>query len=400
VTRAPFHLAAVAVAFICAGVRADTTGMVSGPPRGVTFPLGEHYRLGRYVPAVVQSPGEKAATLSAAGAMSLHVPGGTAAAVPLLAVGSLRDARLAIGKRAVEQEFAPFQPLRPDQRLVGVATDAEDAGRLLGELFPAKAIVRAPLGRIDPLPGPAMAWTGLDAVLLDPSTAARISTEQLTTLRAGGVAVAIRVDARPAGDWPWQRRGAWWVLPPDESAAVDVIQPDRYAPAGDLAGASVRSRQVIVALLACFAIAATALSLWRSRRAWIAVVALGLATGGGVWLWSVTQPKSATRVVDEQPGEWRDRYTQYVARADGEVRHVIDNSAAAAWPILFSPGHARGVNLTLECRADGTPEAFVAHLKRGQSLVILERSRAAAVAAAPAVTPSPSPATAPATRPR
>ena len=182
-------------------------------------------------------------------------------------------------------------------------------------------------------------------------------------------------------------------MPPDEAAVVDVVQPDRYAPAGDLAGASARSRQIIVASLACFAIAAIGLSLGRSRRAWIAVVALGLVAAGGVWLWSVTQPKSATRFVEEQSGDWRDRYTQHTARGDGEIRHVIESSTAAAWPILFSPKHAADVHLTLECRADGTPEAFVARLKRGQSLLFLERSRAAA-------TPSPSPATAPGARTR
>jgi hypothetical protein len=276
---------------------------------------------------------------------------------------------------------------------VGVATDADDAGRLLSELFPAKAVVRAPLDRVDPLPGPALAWTGLDAVLLDPSTAARVSTDELTTLRAGGVAVAIRADARPAGEWPWQRRGAWWVLPPDESAAVNVIQPDRYVSAGDLAGAPSWSRRVVVVLLTCFALAAVGLSLWRSRRAWILVVVLDIVAAGGMWFWILAQPRSAARAVDERSGEWIDRYTLHVARADGDVRHAIAPEAAAAWPILFSPNHARNVNVTLECRTDGAPDRFVAYLKRGQSLVILERIPKRS-------TPSQRPATAPAGRTR
>jgi hypothetical protein len=219
--------------------------------------------------------------------------------------------------------------------------------------------------------------------------------QQLTTHPAGGLAVAIRDDARPAGEWPWQRRGAWWVLAPDESLAVDVIQPDRYAQAGDLAGASARSRRVIVASLACFAIAVIALSLWRSRRAWIAAVAVSLVAAAGLWLWGSTQPTSTTRVVDERSGAWRDRYTQHVARADGEIRHVLDGGSVMAWPILFSPRHAGSVGLTLKCAADGAPAAFVAQVKRGQSLVFLERSRADS-----APTPSPAPATAPSARTR
>jgi hypothetical protein len=383
VTRTPFILALLLAA--CCSVPA-------GAEPAVTFPLGDYYRVGRYMPVQpILRPG-KAFSLSASGAVGAERYGGNMP-VPLLAVGPLADVRLALGERIVEQPVPQLRALRPDQRLVGIATDAEDAGRLLRELFPAKAIVRTPLDRVDPFPGPALAWTGLDAVLLDPSTAARVSTEQLMTLRAGGVAVAIRVEVRPAGDWPWQRRGAWWVLPPDESAAVDVVQPDRYTPSGDLAGAPAWSRQVVVALLTCFALAAVGLSLWRSRRAWMAVVALALVAAGGMWFWNLAQPRSAARAIKESSGEWIDRYTLHVARADGDIRHAIVPEAAAAWPILFSPNHAREAHLALECREDGAPERFVAYLKRGQSLVILERIPKPA-------TPSPSPATAPAARTR
>jgi hypothetical protein len=148
-----------------------------------------------------------------------------------------------------------------------------------------------------------------------------------------------------------------------------------------------------VALLTCFALAAVGLSLWRSRRAWMAVVALGVVAAGGMWFWNLAQPKSAARAVEERSGEWIDRFTLHVARADGDVRHAIVPEAAAAWPILFSPRHAREAHLALECREDGAPKRFVAYLKRGQSLVILERIPKPA-------TPSPSPVTAPAARTR
>jgi hypothetical protein len=383
VTRAPFILA-ILLAACCSAA--------AGAEPAATFPSGDYYRVGRYVPVQPITPPGKPLSISATGAVGAQRYGGDTI-IPLLAVGPLADVRLALGARIVDQPVPQLRALRPDQRLVGMATDADDAGRLLSELFPAKAIVRTPLDRVDPLPGPALAWTGLDAVLLDPSTAARISTEQLTTLRAGGVAVAIRVDARPTGDWPWQQRGAWWALPPDAAAAVDIVQPDRYMPAGDLAGAPSWSRKAVVALLTCFALAAVGLSLWRSRRAWILVIALALVASGGLWFWNLAQPMSAARAVEERSGEWIDRYTLHVARADGDVRHAIVPEAAAAWPILFSPNHGRDVNLVLECRGDGTPERFVAYLKRGQSLVILERI------AKPA-TPSPSPATGPAIRTR
>lgn len=377
------------VACVGARVRAD-----------VTFPLGEHYRIGRYVPVVIHAPGEKTATLSAAGGVPVHVPGGTATAVPLLSVGTLSEVRLALDDQPAVESAQQLRPLRPDQRLVGVATDADDAGGLLRELFPAKAIVRAPLGRVDPLPGPAMAWTGLDALLLDPSTAARASLQQLTTLRAGGVAVAIRVDARPAGDWPWQRRGAWWVLPPDESLAVDVIQPGRYAPAAHAAGAPVKFRQVIVGALACFALLAIAASLWHSRRAWLVVIALSIVAAGAIVAWNIGQPTSASvGGGQDRTGPWLNQYVQYVGRAEGDVRDRIVPGTPLGWPVLYSPSHASNVSLTLECAADGTPRAFVARLKTGRSIAFAYRFYEPS-SATPSTTPSPGPATAPATRTR
>jgi hypothetical protein len=392
VTLASFHLAVLVIGCSWAVAGAQTAGIESDPGPGVTFPLGERYRIGRYVPARLHSPPGVPATVAGPGAVGVELPDGNNMA-PVLAVGPLHDLGIAVHEGQPVAVTQSLRPLEVDQRLVGVVTGMEDVGEVVAELFPSKSIIRVPVDRFDPLPGPALAWNSLDAVILDTASAARISSQQLETLRAAGTAVAIRTEAKPAGDWPWQRRGAWWVLPRDEAAVVDVIQPDRYAPAGDLAGASARSRQAIVALLACFAIAAIGVSLWRSRRAWIGVVALGLVAAAGVWMWSSTQPKSATLVVEQQSGGWRDRYTQHVARADGEVRHVIDGNSAAAWPILFSPNHAGDVNLTLKCEAVGKPYAFVAHLKRGQSLVFLERSPAAA-------TPSPSPATAPGARTR
>jgi hypothetical protein len=138
---------------------------------------------------------------------------------------------------------------------------------------------------------------------------------------------------------------------------------------------------VIIAALTCFALVVIGASLWRSRRAWIAVVVLGIVASVGIALWNASQPKSASRVREENHGVWLDRYKQHVARADTEIRHPIPADAAAVWPILFSPTHGRDVTLTLICRPDGTPEAFVARLKRGQAIMFLDRSRSAGQAA-------------------
>src|SRR5437867_3467375 len=77
----------------------------------------------------------------------------------------------------------------------------------LGEgLFPGKVIVPVALDLGRPLLMPAAAYEALDAVLLDAPSAARVTESQLSVLLAGGVAVAVRSDEKPAGGWPWHRQ--------------------------------------------------------------------------------------------------------------------------------------------------------------------------------------------------
>jgi hypothetical protein len=354
----------------------------------VVFPLGAHYRVGRYVPVRVTLQDGAAARVDAPGVVPTVVrPDGRAAGqptVPLLVVTRMD------GPRTPAMLQQVMRPLEDDERLVGVAASPD--ADVTASLFPGKRVIAVALELSDPLPGPAMAWGSLDAVLLDEAAAARVSDRQLEGLRASGVAVAIRSAARPAGEWGWERRGGWWVLPPDERAVVRLVQPTRYATAGETAGAPAQFRRVIVVSLTCFAIGALAASLWRDRRAWMAVVAVSVLAAGGIAAWNARQPTSATVMSAQKvAGPWLDQYVQDVARANGVVRHPI--VGAAAWPILFSPRHASALDLTLECRADGTPAAFVAALKRGQSMVFLNRFLAD-------LTPDPAPATSPAGPPR
>ena len=366
----------------------------AGAYEPLSFPLGDHYRIGRFLPVRVLV-GPVQFRVTAAGGVPVTLDrrrDEVQAVVPMLAVKSLGQITTAVADRGRSPVKHTLRPLEPDERLIGTNVDAEEVDAVARELFPGRRIVREGLSSTDPLPGSALAWQTLDAVVLDQAAAARVSEPQLETLRASGTGVAVRADARPRGDWPWQRRGAWWVLPPDESAAASVVQPDRYLPPGDAIGAPVRFRRVLFGSLVCFALAVLAASLWRSRHAWVVVVLLSVAAAASVAVWNVNQPTSVALVTEDQVGPWRDRYTQYVARADAEIRHPISDAEAAAWPVLFSHRHAP--DLTLDCRADGMPDAFVAKLKRGQSLVFLDRSLM------PGVMPTPATATSPAAPPR
>ncbi len=358
----------------------------------VSFPLGEHYRVGRYLPVRLNGQVNGVVRVAASGAVPTEMPGGNAV-VPLLAIAPLGEVTSTANAR-IGTAKQVLLPLRDDQRLIGITTNPNEADALAADLFPGKQIIRVSLDLADPLPGAVMAWGALDAVLLDASAAARVTESQLAMLLAAGTAVAIQSDTRPGSGWPWQRRGAWWVLPPDDAAVVRLVQPDRYGPTDDALEAPVRFRQVIVTSLACFAIAVLAASLSRDRRVWVVVVLLSVGTAGAIAWWNGKQPTSAELLTEKRLGPWLGHYTQHVARADGQIRHPIRDADAAAWPILFSPRQGQDVELTLECRADGMPAAFVARLRRGQSLVFLNRSLA------PPATPAPSTAAAPAIRPK
>jgi hypothetical protein len=335
-----------------------------------TLPLGEHYRVGKFFPVRATSIGD------AAGAMPTRVIPGSSpndAVVPLLAVGTIqRDGWL-------------MRPLRDDERLVA-ATSADPT--FASQLFPGQRVIDVPIDLAAPLPGPTLAWQALDAVLLDAPAAARVSERQVETLLAGGTTVAVRSDARPRGAWPWRQQGAWWVVRSD-APHVELVQSQRYAP-GVESGTPAHVRRTIAFVLAAFALAAVGASLWRSRWAWGAVVLLAVVAGFGLAAWHSRQPTNATFSSDESSGMWRDRWTRYTAFADGEVRHEIIESDAAAWPVFFSRRQAQDADLHLECAADGMPQAFVGKLKRGQSIVFLNRS----------LTPTPAAATSPAAPPR
>jgi hypothetical protein len=207
-----------------------------------------------------------------------------------------------------------------------------------------------------------------------------VTQAQLATLLSFGTTVAVRGE-RPAGADLWKRHGDWWVMRPSRAGFGGVIQPDQYAKfSGGVPGTAGNARRAIFLILLAFSIAVLAASLWRPRRAWLVMVLISGAAVAAVMFWHAGQ----SRIVQTVSGEW----THYAAAADGELRHPINDRDAAVWPILWSRRQMLDVDLKLQCAPDGTPLAFAARLKRGQSLLFQD------------VTPAPTPATAPAVPPR
>jgi hypothetical protein len=350
----------------------------------LSFPLGQHYRAGRYVPVriVATDVAGRDLTLGGPGAVPVEISVESAHAdvlVPMLVVTSIETITCAIsgGGGGVDAKQA-LTALGRDERLVGMTTVGPESQSLVADLFPGMRIRNVALSPTDPMPGPPLAWGALDAVLLDSAGAARMTDEQVATLVAAGTTVAVRNEGRPRGDWPWHRHGSWWLARADPAGPRDVIEMAAYEPvAGRDFGWSQSFRKTVVLVCAGFSAAALAASLWRSRRSWIIVVAVGIASAGALAWWRAGQRPSRSAlgavVVESaawvQSDEWS--YDIAIATGDAEPRWVLHDRVVA--PIFASERHYRAVDVSLNCRSDGTPEAFRQRLIRDQRLAFLSR---------------------------
>lgn len=355
----------------------------------VEFPLGEHYRVGRFLPVRVHADiGD--ATLLVGGPGTIPIqwkPGRTPrdAIVPLLAVLPVETVTYSFGSRSDDGADVAqrFRALADDERLIGTTIDSADSDELERELFPDQRVVDVSLDLADPLPGPPAAWGALDAVLLDPASAARVTERQVATLLASGTTIAIQSSEKPGGNWPWRRVGAWWVAQPAPAGPDSLLQPEAYnvLAAGSARGWPASFRRTIFLACGAFCLAAMGASLWRSKRAWLAVAALSLTTAGAIALWRPRQDTAALTVggvsVASPQFTQRDIWWYRVANATGSSEHSFQTDASAdavVRPVFASPRHFRSIDIRLACRPDGPPLEYVAQLHRDQSVVFLERS--------------------------
>ena len=150
----------------------------------LSFPLGQHFRVGKYLPVKVEAPPWQGAgiRIEAGGAMPVELSaqdGAVEAVVPLLAFTTLGPVKYETTGGRAGRAATRLVALQPDQQLVGVASDSDDLDDLLRELFPAKRIVRVALNPVNPLPGPIV---GLGSQGHTPSITASRSTS--ATLQA------------------------------------------------------------------------------------------------------------------------------------------------------------------------------------------------------------------------
>jgi hypothetical protein len=370
----------------------------------LSSPLDGHARAGRAAAVRVVADGLAGPTLTIAGdgAVPVRIPttaGRVDAVVPLLLTTGDPPAELrwSDGRVSGGVPFAA-RPLGPRDRLVVAVGDPPGAAELAADLFPGGGTAAGGrpvvvwLDTAEPrLLRPPQAYAAADAVLLDLSAAARVGESQLRAFLAAGTAVAIRSPERPRGDWPWHRRGAWWVLQHDPAGPGGgtagggggggvAVNIDAYAPtfAWDRAWpAALRRRTLLAAaLLAMLLVGA---SLLRGRRGLVAAIGVCAAAGGAAaWFARSLAPvvtAAGEVVVTDGTIAQRDRWTYVSGLRDARTSA---DAAGVTRVVLGGRRQLGGLDLALACDADGSPWRYEFTLPAKQTVAFVSRSVAPA----------------------
>jgi hypothetical protein len=317
----------------------------------LNLPLAGYWRPGRYMPVRVSAKeAGPSIEIGSEGVIPVRLPLRNErfdGVVPLLVMSEPRG----IGDR-------PMRQLRAEQRLVGFTTiDLQFAQ----ELFPGDSIVPIQLSAADPLPGAAVAWETLDAVVLD-NTVSNVSEQKLRELGSCGVTVAWRPGEINKPN----------ILGPRAAAEA----PAAFAPVqGWAADWPAAFRRAVMLCAVAFSIIALGLGLMRFRYSAVVLVLLCISTTAGLWMWWKNRPAVLIRcgaiVVRDGALAQRDLWV-YQASASG-------SNSRMPWADLMHPYFESKLDRlemkpVLICGEDGAPQEFVFHLLAGQKIGFLMRS--------------------------
>jgi hypothetical protein len=302
----------------------------------LTLPFGEYFRPGRCIAADV---GSGSVQISGDGVIPTSVSGCTA--VPVLI---LRETETTIITSAGDR--AIVRPLSADQLHVGVVDDAASAAA--AELFPSVRLVMPRLNPANPLPGPALAWGSLDAVVLSRP----LDATQMSEALSQGLVIAILSQQPPDDRWPWRREGGCWVLRPPNVGIVGAIGGEAaYAPVNayqPLQPASRRRQVVLVGVVVSLLVLATLLARGRWAVSLTVVLVVGCALAIEAWRRRQSPIRHVGGAIVVQ-GELmqRDEWSYSIALRDGR-----GSTAGEAMPIVLSDAHAPRIGLSLACDAN------------------------------------------------
>jgi hypothetical protein len=315
-----------------------------------SLPLEGWYRAGRYMPVRLDGNGLSGAgvkTIAADGAVPVECEGsGGSEIVPLLIFTSTAGP-LRIESSSVA-DAPPLRALSSHQQLVAVAGTGD---RLAEKLFPGESIVTVHVDPLNPLPGPAIAWQTLDALIVDGPWPAGLDLGKVPALLAGGTQIAVQSVNRPQGALPWEAIDGGWVLRPAIAGPMGCDGNDAaYESWGawhpDLPG-KVRGRVVLAGLL--FSLIALGCFLLPAK--WV-TPAIVIAVAGAMiciaW-WRSSFPGAfvarGSVIVAGSAIEQEDRW-QFVTVPQPATRAM--DCGGEMWPVFADASQAGQVGMTLK----------------------------------------------------
>ncbi len=339
----------------------------------IHLPLNGYYHPGRWMPVEWESSGSLAIRIFSTDAITTEIsnpsPHGVA---PFLACTPVRSIQWQLGKASGQIDAENLHALSPAEKIVGLCVDDDS---LAQQIFPGQTTIPIHLDPLNPLPGPAMAWQSLDAIVMSDQILAKIPVESQKMLYAAGVTFAVTGDAQPNSTFAWAHNNRLWISKP-ASPNLPIIEEQAYAPTfGWTPGRSVHYRTTIIILAVLVCILATGLTLWRSRWMPPAQIVLAIIVMSGLWQWNRTQPGIATMQTDIYltgiSPEIRDRWIYQTSAHDTDFRMNLDGVTN---PIFYDASQPARNQIKLTCRGDGSPTEITGTLPAHSTLAMVSRT--------------------------
>lgn len=330
----------------------------------VSLPLQGYYRPGRFIPVRVSA----ATTLYGNGVTETRLELSNLI-VPVFVQDGARELR------GDDGSALSLRAVGPGERLVGFTPLAQAVS---SALFTGEKTIGIPLDAANPLPGPAAAWSALDAVVLDADSMMRLDDDRRGILLAAGVVLAAVGESAPDMRWPWKRDGALWMLKYARAGPVDELVDERaFAPTygwkPDWPPTELRGQVLGAGVL--LGIAVAALALWRSKLAVVAIVLLAVLGSLGVVAWRsrlgrVDVGGGDVVVISDDGFVQRDTWLYERAREDGPRRMVWNGWTR---PVFASQGQLERAALRVVIDKSGRT-VFEYQARRGQTIAFLHCS--------------------------
>jgi hypothetical protein len=334
----------------------------------ISLPLQGYCKPGRYFPVRVQaSVGSSSTSISGDGCMTVVVDGSAGSMVtPVLVEREPHE--IICGN-----QHLPLHAAGAGERLVGGLDGAEI--QMAAAIFPGSRLIPISLDTGELLPGPAVAWETLDAIVLPAEIFSRVSDFQRSTLLGGGVTLIAVGPLPPDFRWPWHPVGSVWVLSCSLAGpGGDLVNPNVYAAVVNWTpGWSSAVRGQVMGVGALLVLGTIGLSLWPGRLSMGISIGLLLAASGGVAYWRHT-----LGAVDHAGGDViinkgsMTQLDQYVYERAREDNAQLIPWAGCTHPLFNTPSAVERSQMVLH-QSDSGELAFSYQAKAGHTLAFLRR---------------------------